>query len=215
MDGLPVTVRLLDPPLHEFLPPGDHDQVVAQLVRETGISADIIAQTVDKLEELNPMLGFRGCRLAITYPEIAEAQVKAILQAAVNVSREGITVLPDIMVPLVGTANELKNQETLIRRVANEIFTAAGTTVDYKVGTMIEVPRAALMSDQIAETAEFFSFGTNDLTQMTFGYSRDDIGKFLPVYLDNGILPVRLIQDLLLCSVLSQLAPLIITLGHP
>lgn len=192
MDGLPVTIRLLDPPLHEFLPPGDHEEVIAQLVKETGMPEDVISETVDRLEELNPMLGFRGCRLAITYPEIAEAQVKAILQAAVNVAGEGVKVLPDIMVPLVGTSNELKNQETLIRRVADEIFEAAGTTVEYKVGTMIEVPRAALMSGQIAETAEFFSFGTNDLTQMTFGYSRDDIGKFLPVYLDNGILPVRL-----------------------
>ncbi|GMH41824.1 hypothetical protein BSKO_09734 [Bryopsis sp. KO-2023] len=196
MDGLPVTIRLLDPPLHEFLPAGDHEEVVAQLASETGVPEDIIADTVDKLEELNPMLGFRGCRLGITYPEIPEMQVKAILEAAVNVAKDGVKASPDIMVPLVGMQTELQNQEALIRKVADGVFQKSGTTVNYKVGTMIEVPRAALMSDKIAETAEFFSFGTNDLTQMTYGYSRDDIGKFLPTYLEKGILQVDPFQVL-------------------
>ncbi|CAD7701750.1 unnamed protein product [Ostreobium quekettii] len=196
MDGLPVTIRLLDPPLHEFLPDGDMDEVVEMLARETGGKPADIAETIERLEELNPMLGFRGCRLAITYPEIAEMQARAILEAAVNVSKKGVKVQPDIMVPLIGTSAELKNQESLVRRMAEKVFEEKGTRVDYRVGTMIEIPRAALLADQVAETAEFFSFGTNDLTQMTFGYSRDDIGKFLQVYLDKGILQVDPFQVL-------------------
>jgi len=190
MDGYPVTVRLLDPPLHEFLPAGEHHEVVQQLASQTGISEDAIDETVTRLEELNPMLGFRGCRLAIMYPEIASMQTRAIIEAAVNVAKEGVNVAPEIMVPLVGTQAELLNQSKLIRSVADEILAKAGVQLAYKVGTMIEVPRACLVADKIAETAEFFSFGTNDLTQMSFGYSRDDIGKFLPIYLDRGILQV-------------------------
>jgi len=196
MSGLPVTIRLLDPPLHEFLPDGDVEEVVATLAKETGATEQDIMDTVERLEELNPMLGFRGCRLAITYPEIAEMQARAILEAAVNMSKNGIKVMPDIMVPLIGTPAELKNQESLIRKTAETVFNEMGSRVDYKVGTMIEIPRAALVADKIAETAEFFSFGTNDLTQMTFGYSRDDIGKFLQVYLDQGILQVDPFQSL-------------------
>lgn len=188
MDGLPVTIRLLDPPLHEFLPDGEMADVCAVLAKDAGISIEEVYATIERLEEVNPMLGFRGCRLGITYPEITEMQVRAIFEAAVNMAQAGVKVLPDIMVPLVGTPAELKNQETLIRRVASQVMTQHNTVVQYKVGTMIEVPRAALQAGQIAETAEFFSFGTNDLTQMTFGYSRDDISKFLPVYLEKGIL---------------------------
>jgi len=196
MSGLPVTIRLLDPPLHEFLPDGEMNDVIAMLAKETGVAPDTIAETIEKLEELNPMLGFRGCRLAITYPEIAEMQVRGIIEAAVDASKSGAAVKPDIMVPLIGTPQELKNQEGLVRRVAEQVFKEKGSRVDYSVGTMIEIPRAALVADKIAETAEFFSFGTNDLTQMTFGYSRDDIGKFLQVYLDEGILQVDPFQVL-------------------
>lgn len=191
-----MTIRLLDPPLHEFLPDGEMNDVIAMLAKETGVAPDTIAETIEKLEELNPMLGFRGCRLAITYPEIAEMQVRGIIEAAVDASKSGAAVKPDIMVPLIGTPQELKNQEGLVRRVAEQVFKEKGSRVDYSVGTMIEIPRAALVADKIAETAEFFSFGTNDLTQMTFGYSRDDIGKFLQVYLDEGILQVDPFQVL-------------------
>ena len=190
MDGLPVVVRLLDPPLHEFLPPGEHDEMVQQLVNQTGIDEKAIEETVDRLEELNPMLGFRGCRLAIMYPEIASMQARAIIEAAVRVTQEGKKVFPKIMVPLVGTSAELINQSKLIRSVADAVLEEANVKLMYNVGTMIEVPRACLVADKIAETADFFSFGTNDLTQMSFGYSRDDIGKFLPIYLDRGILQV-------------------------
>ncbi|GFH23386.1 pyruvate, phosphate dikinase, partial [Haematococcus lacustris] len=147
-----------------------------------------VFETIDKLQEVNPMLGFRGCRLGITYPEITEMQVQAIFEAAVACSQEGVLVLPDIMVPLVGSVPELADQEGLVRRVAERVMKAAGVQVQYHVGTMIEVPRAALMADSIAKVAEFFSFGTNDLTQMTYGFSRDDISKFLPTYLEKGIL---------------------------
>eukprot|EP00191_Tetraselmis_sp_GSL018_P020846 CAMPEP_0177593370 /NCGR_PEP_ID=MMETSP0419_2-20121207/9107_1 /TAXON_ID=582737 /ORGANISM="Tetraselmis sp., Strain GSL018" /LENGTH=773 /DNA_ID=CAMNT_0019084399 /DNA_START=888 /DNA_END=3209 /DNA_ORIENTATION=- len=190
MDGLPVTIRLLDPPLHEFLPAGEMDEVTASLAAETGVSEEAVEETITKLAEVNPMLGFRGCRLAITYPEIGEMQVRAIVQAACACKRDGVDVRPDIMIPLVGTPEELKLQTAMVRQVAARVFEEQGTSVDYRVGTMIEVPRAALVADEIAETAEFFSFGTNDLTQMTFGYSRDDVNKFLPTYLANGILPV-------------------------
>ncbi|KAF8027843.1 hypothetical protein BT93_E0694 [Corymbia citriodora subsp. variegata] len=183
MDGLPVTIRLLDPPLHEFLPQGDLEQIVSDLTSETGMTEDEVFSRMEKLSEVNPMLGFRGCRLGISYPELTEMQARAIFQAAVTMSRQGFMVLPEIMVPL-----ELGHQVSLIRSIANKVFFEVGSSLSYKIGTMIETPRAALVADEIAQEAEFFSFGTNDLTQMTFGYSRDDIGKFLPIYLSKGIL---------------------------
>ncbi|XP_050218242.1 pyruvate, phosphate dikinase, chloroplastic [Mercurialis annua] len=188
MDGLPVTIRLLDPPLHEFLPEGDVEQIVGELTSETGMTEDEVFSRIEKLSEVNPMLGFRGCRLGISYPELTEMQARAIFQAAVSMTNQGFTVIPEIMVPLVGTPQELEHQSNLIRNVATKVFTEMGVTLNYKVGTMIEIPRAALVADEIAKVAEFFSFGTNDLTQMTFGYSRDDVGKFLPIYLAKGIL---------------------------
>ncbi|KAJ1262828.1 hypothetical protein BS78_09G139800 [Paspalum vaginatum] len=188
MDGLPVTIRLLDPPLHEFLPEGNIEEIVQELCAETGTDQEEALARIEKLSEVNPMLGFRGCRLGISYPELTEMQARAIFEAAIAMSNQGVQVFPEIMVPLVGTPQELGHQVTLIRQVANKVFTDMGTTVGYKIGTMIEIPRAALVADEIAEHAEFFSFGTNDLTQMTFGYSRDDVGKFLPIYLSQGIL---------------------------
>ncbi|XP_023766988.1 pyruvate, phosphate dikinase, chloroplastic isoform X2 [Lactuca sativa] len=188
MDGLPVTIRLLDPPLHEFLPEGDLQQIVSELTEDTGMTEDQIYSRIENLSEVNPMLGFRGCRLGISYPELTEMQVRAIFQAGVTMSNQGVTVLPEIMVPLVGTPEELRHQISVIRGVASKVFSEMGLSLKYKVGTMIEIPRAALIADEIAKEAEFFSFGTNDLTQMTFGYSRDDVGKFLPVYLSKGIL---------------------------
>ncbi len=190
MDGLPVTIRLLDPPLHEFLPDGEVEEVVQEMASISGCKPEDVLDRIEKLSEVNPMLGFRGCRLGITYPEIAEMQARAILQAACKVKKEGVDVKPDIMVPLVGTPQELAHQAGLIRDVASSVCSEEGVNVPYRVGTMIEVPRAALVADEIAEHAEFFSFGTNDLTQMTFGYSRDDVNKFLPSYLSNGILTV-------------------------
>ncbi len=186
MDGLPVTIRLLDPPLHEFVPHEEENQ--KEMADELGISVDKVRSIVDSLAEFNPMLGHRGCRLGITYPEITEMQARAIIEAALNVSAKGIKVFPEIMVPLIGTKEEFIMQEEIIERVAEEEFEKAGRRLEYLIGTMIEIPRAALTADLIAEHAEFFSFGTNDLTQMTFGYSRDDAGKFLPVYTSKGIL---------------------------
>ncbi|KAL3812748.1 hypothetical protein ACJIZ3_014016 [Penstemon smallii] len=188
MDGLPVTIRLLDPPLHEFLPEGDLEQIVGELTSYTDMSEDEVYSRIEKLSEVNPMLGFRGCRLGISYPELTEMQVRAIFQAAISMNNQGVTVLPEIMVPLIGTPQELSHQTNLIRGVAKKVFAEMGTTLNFKVGTMIEIPRAALVADEIAKEADFFSFGTNDLTQMTFGYSRDDVGKFLPIYLAKGIL---------------------------
>lgn len=188
MDGLPVAIRLLDPPLHEFLPEGDLEEIVSGLAAETGMTEDEVFSRIEKLSEVNPMLGFRGCRLGISYPELTEMQARAIFQAAISMTNQGVTVLPEIMVPLVGTLQELEHQVSLIRNVAEKVFSEMGSSLSYKVGTMIEIPRAALVADEIAKEAEFFSFGTNDLTQMTFGYSRDDVGKFLPVYLSKGIL---------------------------
>ncbi|VVB01037.1 unnamed protein product [Arabis nemorensis] len=188
MDGLPVTIRLLDPPLHEFLPEGDLDNIVHELAAETGMKEDEILSRIEKLSEVNPMLGFRGCRLGISYPELTEMQARAIFEAAASMQDQGVTVLPEIMVPLVGTPQELGHQTDVIRKVAQRVFAETGHTMSYKVGTMIEIPRAALIADEIAKEAEFFSFGTNDLTQMTFGYSRDDVAKFLPIYLSKGIL---------------------------
>ena len=178
MNGLGVTIRLLDPPLHEFTPNEPASQ--QYMAQKLGIPVERIKEKVDALHEFNPMLGHRGCRLGVTYPEITEMQARAIIEAACNLKLRGLDPRPEIMVPLVGTVKELKQQAEIINRVAAMVFEEKGVKVDYKVGTMIEIPRAAITADQIAEVAEFFSFGTNDLTQMTFGYSRDDAGKFLP-----------------------------------
>jgi pyruvate,orthophosphate dikinase len=186
MDGFPVTIRTLDPPLHEFLPKEDHQ--IAELARITGRTVHEVERRIELLHELNPMLGFRGCRLGIQYPEITEMQARAIFEAAVTVTREGVTVHPEIMIPLVGDLNEFTAQEQIVRAVATEVLGGAGVHVDYLVGTMIELPRAALLADKIAEVAEFFSYGTNDLTQTTFGLSRDDSGRFLPMYVERRIL---------------------------
>ena len=186
MDGYDVTIRLLDPPLHEFVP---HQlETMRELANETGMSLDKIKQICSSLEEFNPMLGHRGCRLGNTYPEITEMQARAIIEAALNVKARGINVHPKIMVPLVGVKEEIKRQADIINNTAKQVFEERGETVAYKVGTMIEIPRAALVANEIAEIADFFSFGTNDLTQMTFGYSRDDAPKFLGQYKQLGIL---------------------------
>lgn len=188
MQGLPVTVRLLDPPLHEFVPHQLAHQ--KELAEEMHISLDAVKAKIVELEEFNPMLGHRGCRLGNTYPEITEMQTRAIIEAALNLKERGIDSKPEIMVPLVGTLKEYVAQEEIIRATAQKVFEERNDTIDFLVGTMIEIPRAALTADLIAQRAEFFSFGTNDLTQMAFGYSRDDAGKFLPVYLEKGILTV-------------------------
>jgi pyruvate,orthophosphate dikinase len=194
MEGYGVTVRLLDPPLHEFVPHQAAQQ--KELAEEMGITPDQIRQKVADLEEFNPMLGHRGCRLGITYPEITEMQARAIIEAAMNLKAKGIDARPEIMVPLIGNVTELKNQTDLINATAERVFEERGDRIDYLVGTMIEVPRAALTADVIAKEAQFFSFGTNDLTQMTLGFSRDDAGKFLPAYLDKGILKLDPFQVL-------------------
>ena len=186
MNGYPVTVRLLDPPLHEFVPQDEKGQ--REMAAEMNVSYDKIKARVDALHEVNPMLGHRGCRLGNTYPEITEMQARAIIEAAMNVRAQGIPVHVEIMVPLVGNHKELRYQKGIIDSTAEQVFSERNDKIDYMVGTMIEVPRAAVTAHQIAEVAEFFSFGTNDLTQMTLGFSRDDIGKFLPIYLDKGIL---------------------------
>ncbi len=186
MNGLPVTVRLLDPPLHEFVPHFEKEQ--REMAEEMGVSYEEIKNKVDALAEANPMLGHRGCRLGNTYPEITEMQTRAIIEAALSTKKKGIDVHVEIMVPLVGTHRELRAQKAVIDAVAQEVFAEHNTIIDYTVGTMIEIPRAAVTANQIAEVADFFSFGTNDLTQMTFGYSRDDVAKFLPIYLEKGIL---------------------------
>ena len=187
MEGCPVTVRLLDPPLHEFVPHEEKEQ--RELAEIMGVSFDYIRQRVNSLHEANPMLGHRGCRLGNTYPEITQMQTRAILGAALELKKEGVETHPEIMVPLTGILHEFANQESIIRAEAAKLFEEAGDSIEFKVGTMIEIPRAALTADRIATKAEFFSFGTNDLTQMTFGYSRDDIASFLPAYLDMKILP--------------------------
>jgi pyruvate,orthophosphate dikinase len=186
MHDLPVTVRLLDPPLHEFVPHEDENQ--QEMANEMGITKEQIKTKVDDLHEFNPMLGHRGCRLGNTYPEISEMQARAIIEAALNLKNKGIKAIPEIMIPLTGTLKEYQMQEEIIRKTAEKVFEERKDRIEYLVGTMVEVPRAALTADKIAERAEFFSFGTNDLTQMTFGYSRDDSGKFLPVYINKGIL---------------------------
>jgi pyruvate,orthophosphate dikinase len=188
MAGLPVTIRLLDPPLHEFLPHGETE--IADVAAALGQDVEAMRRRAAELAEANPMLGHRGCRLGISYPEIYEMQARAIFEAALEIGREtGAPVVPEIMIPLVGTRRELEITRGQVERVAKEVLDAAGTTLEYTVGTMIELPRAALTADKIAEVADFFSFGTNDLTQTTFGLSRDDAGKFLPHYVEAGILP--------------------------
>jgi pyruvate,orthophosphate dikinase len=187
MGERPVTIRTLDPPLHEFLPHSAAEQ--EELARQMGVTAAVVAAKVEDLREANPMLGHRGCRLGIAFPEITRMQARAILEAACIVKKDGLDVHPEIMIPLVGTRKELENQDAQVRAVAEQVFAEQGVRVAYMVGTMIEVPRAALTADEIAGVAEFFSFGTNDLTQMTLGISRDDAGKFLPLYLSNDIWP--------------------------
>jgi pyruvate,orthophosphate dikinase len=211
MDGYPVTIRTLDPPLHEFLPKREElmsEVAVMRAAWEGGkggarkgkkaaakrkprklVEAEALLERVEALHEFNPMLGHRGCRLGITYPGITEMQARAIFEAACDVAKRGVSVIPEIMIPLVGHVAELRDQAALVRRVAEEVMTKTGVRVEYLVGTMIEVPRAAITAEQVASEAEFFSFGTNDLTQLTFGFSRDDAGKFLPEYVDRKILP--------------------------
>jgi pyruvate,orthophosphate dikinase len=185
MNGLPVTIRTLDPPLHEFLPHSEEE--TSKLARKLKVNAKGLWEKVESLHEANPMLGHRGCRLGVVFPEITEMQARAIFEAAVNMQKKGIKVLPEVMIPLVSDVNELKLQADVVRRVAAAVCEKANQKVDYMVGTMIELPRAALTADRIAEEAEFFSFGTNDLTQTTFGISRDDSGKFLPFYIENRL----------------------------
>jgi pyruvate,orthophosphate dikinase len=193
MESLPVVIRTIDPPLHEFLPKREDLMVEIQHLEDTKPRSTklkglrTLLARVEELHEQNPMLGLRGCRLGITYPEVTEMQVSAIIEAAVAVKSKGGDPHPEIMIPLVATIEEMRNQAAIARRVAEEVFEKKGLRVDYKVGTMIELPRAALTADQIAEEAEFFSFGTNDLTQTTFGISRDDINQFLPAYMKAGI----------------------------
>jgi pyruvate,orthophosphate dikinase len=187
LPGLPVTIRLLDPPLHEFLP--EHDEDLRALAKELGVSFETLSRRNQALREFNPMLGHRGCRLAITYPEIYETQARAIALACVECKRDGVLVLPEVMIPLVGTRSELSTLHALVDRTMRAVFDEAGVDVPYLVGTMIELPRACLVADTIAEVADFFSFGTNDLTQTTWGLSRDDAGRFLPAYVDKKIIP--------------------------
>jgi pyruvate,orthophosphate dikinase len=186
MQGLPVTIRLLDPPLHEFLPTEDED--IKELAKELNMSFDDMKATIISLHEINPMLGHRGCRLSITYPEICDMQSRAIFEAAAELTKAGIKVIPEVMIPVVGIVNEVAILKKQIIEVATKVMKEYGVEFEYKVGTMIEVPRACITADEIATEAEFFSFGTNDLTQLTFGFSRDDFGKFLPEYLEKGIL---------------------------
>ncbi len=186
MEGLPVTIRLLDPPLHEFVPHDEKGQ--KEMADELNISLAEVKARVESLSEFNPMLGHRGCRLGNTYPEITEMQTRAIIEAALNLKAKGIKTKPEIMIPLIGTASEYKMQEDIVRKITEQVFAERNDKINYLVGTMIEIPRAALTADEIAKDAEFFSFGTNDLTQMTFGYSRDDAGTFLPIYINKGIL---------------------------
>ena len=196
MEGLPVTIRLLDPPLHEFLPRDDNPSGQAEVAKQLGISVEKVKRRVEQLHEANPMLGLRGCRLPIKFPEIGDMQVRAIIQAAIDVKKRGKSVFPEIMIPLVGILEELTILKKRAIAVAEEEFKKSGVTVEYQIGTMIEIPRAALAADQIAEEAEFFSFGTNDLTQLTFGFSRDDIGSFMPAYVEQKILPIDPFQTI-------------------
>jgi len=190
MDGLPVTIRLIDPPLHEFVPHELEKQ--AELAKDLGIPVEVVTRRVEQLHEANPMLGHRGCRLAITYPEILEMQVRAIIEAAIECHKQKLKVIPEIMIPLTLDKKEMGILDQATRKVADSLLKAAGVKIPYTVGTMVELPRAVLLADEIAEVAEFFSFGTNDLTQTVMGLSRDDAGRFLPDYVDEkkaGIFP--------------------------
>jgi pyruvate,orthophosphate dikinase len=187
MDGLPVTIRTLDPPLHEFLP--KTEQAVVELAQVMNVPVEILQNKVNVLQEFNPMLGHRGCRLGISYPEITEMQAQAIFEAACELRREGKNPFPEVMIPLVGSRQELHEQKTIVERMARQTIKGYGCKVRYLIGTMIELPRACMLADEIAEEAEFFSFGTNDLTQTCLGLSRDDAGKFLPSYILQGLLP--------------------------
>jgi pyruvate,orthophosphate dikinase len=194
MEGLPVTIRLLDPPLHEFVNLDENQ--IKELAEELGMSEKVLSARIDQLHELNPMLGHRGCRLGITYPEISEMQARAIFEAASSLTKKRKKVYPEVMIPLVGTPQEFLNQKRIVQKAAKEVHKETGVKFPYLIGTMIEIPRACLVADQIAKEAEFFSFGTNDLTQTTYGFSRDDIGSFLPDYLEKGILPNDPFQSL-------------------
>ena len=196
MDGYPVTIRLLDPPLHEFLPHHDNVKGTEEVAKTLGVTPDEVRARVDELHEFNPMMGFRGCRLPLVFPEIGDMQVRAIIEAAIEVKKKGKSVLPEIMIPLVGVVEELNVLKKRAIAVAEECMAKAGVKVEYQIGTMIELPRACIAADKIAEEAEFFSFGTNDLTQMTFGFSRDDIKGFMPTYLANKILPIDPFQTI-------------------
>jgi pyruvate,orthophosphate dikinase len=187
MKGYPVTIRLLDPPLHEFLPHDDKGQ--EEMAREMGVTKEIIAERVKGLHEFNPMLGFRGCRLGIVYPEITEMQARAIFEAACNLKKAGVEVVPEVMIPLVGFVAELKAQAKIVHETAKKVFSEKGVSVEYLVGTMIELPRACVAADQIGKEAEFFSFGTNDLTQTGLGMSRDDYGSFIRHYIEGDLVP--------------------------
>ncbi len=194
MEGLPVIIRLLDPPLHEFLP--DSEDEITEFADTFGMNSEEIRAQVDELEEINPMLGHRGCRLGITMPEIYEMQVEAIARAAAKLKDDGVDIKPKIMVPLVGEPEEMRRVRDSIESVVGDVLDSLGTDLDYEIGTMIEIPRACVLADEIAEDAEFFSFGTNDLTQLTFGYSRDDAGKFLDEYLEEEVLEDNPFQTL-------------------
>jgi len=211
MDGYPVTVRTLDPPLHEFLP--HEEEQVAEMAEEMGVSFETVRHKVQALTEANPMLGHRGCRLGNVYPEITAMQARAIIEAAVEAHAGGVRVFPEIMVPLVGHVNELVGQRRLIDEVAEKVFRERSTRIDYLVGTMIELPRAAVTAHQIAEVADFFSFGTNDLTQTTFGISRDDAGSFLGFYAENNILKFNPFETLDVEGV-GELMKTAVTLGR-
>jgi pyruvate,orthophosphate dikinase len=188
MIGYPVTIRLLDPPLHEFLPKGAKE--LKKVARDLKVSVKELEKKVESLHEVNPMLGHRGCRLAVTYPEMYKMQARAIFEAACELAKEGQRVVPEVMIPLVGMLGELQMTKQDVIKIAEEVMAKHKTKLEYLVGTMIEIPRAALISADLAKEADFYSFGTNDLTQMTFGFSRDDVGKFLPYYIEKGLLKV-------------------------
>ena len=185
MNGNPVIIRYLDPPLHEFLPHTDEE--ILELAKSFGTTFESLKDRVNSLKEFNPMMGHRGCRLSVTYPEITKMQTQAVIEAAINVTKKGVNVVPEIMLPLIGDIKELEYVKNIVTSTANEILAKNNINIKYMIGTMIEVPRAVIISDKIAESVEFFSFGTNDLTQMTYGFSRDDTGKFIGDYYEKGI----------------------------